>query len=40
MEEFCLESCGAKCAVISDQNLREFFEKNKDYMNIPDLKGD
>lgn len=38
MEEFCLESCGAKCAVISDQNLREFFEKNKDYMNIPDLK--
>lgn len=38
MERFCIESCGAKCLIDSDQPLRAFFEKNSKLFTIPNLK--
>ena len=38
MEKFCIDSCGAKCVIETDRELKPFFEKSKSYLTFPNLK--
>lgn len=38
MEKFCIDSCGARCIIETDRNVRNFFEKNKSRLTFPNLR--
>ena len=38
MEKFCIDSCGAKCNIDTDRNIKEFFENNKHKLTMPNIK--